>query len=134
MGVILVGFRFQGSVCSDLDDIRVFIKNVLNKLEDFIEDKDLMFDIRLILNELIINSVVHGNEFNRNKCVNLCLEVVGNTIRIEVADEGKGIDFNISSYDPEELKCCGRGLVIVDGLSDEMYFDNNKVVAVKYIG
>ncbi|NLW22968.1 MAG: ATP-binding protein [Tissierellia bacterium] len=134
MGVILVGFRFQGSVCSDLDDIRVFIKNVLNKLEDFIEDKDLMFDIRLILNELIINSVVHGNEFNRNKCVNLCLEVVGNTIRIEVADEGKGIDFDISSYDPEELKCCGRGLVIVDGLSDEMYFDNNKVVAVKYIG
>ena len=63
-----------------------------------------MFDIRLILNELIINSVVHGNEFNRNKCVNLCLEVVGNTIRIEVADRRKGIDFDISSYDPERTE------------------------------
>ncbi|GMG96695.1 ATP-binding protein [Tepidimicrobium xylanilyticum] len=134
MGVIEVSFIFEGSVRSDLDDIKAFIKKVLSRIEKIIQDQDIMFDIKLILNELIINSVVHGNRCNCNKSVNLFLEIAGNTIRIEVADEGEGIDFDISSYDPTELKCCGRGLIIVDGLSDELYIDNNRIVAVKYMG
>lgn len=129
-----VAFIFKGSVRSDLNDIKVFIKKVLNKLENIVQDKDLMFDLKLILNELIINSVIHGNQCNGNKYVKLFLEVVGDTIRIEVIDEGDGIDFDIDSYNPSELKCCGRGLVIVDGLSDEVYIDNNRIVAVKYMG
>ena len=92
-----------------------------------------MFDLKLILNELVINSVIHGNKCNRNKCVDLYLEIVGNIIRIEVSDEGQGVNFDISSYKPEELKCCGRGLVIVNGLSDEVYIDKNRVIAVKYM-
>ena len=129
-----MAFIFKGSVRSDLNDIKVFIKKVLNKLENIVQDKDLMFDLKLILNELIINSVIHGNQCNGNKYVKLFLEVVGDTIRIEVIDEGEGIDFDIDSYNPSELKCCGRGLVIVDGLSDEVYIDNNRIVAVKYMG
>nr|WP_272876572.1 ATP-binding protein [Clostridium sp. Cult1] len=129
-----VAFIFKGSVRSDLNDIKVFIKKVLNKLENIVQDKDLMFDLKLILNELIINSVIHGNQCKGNKYVKLFLEVVGDTIRIEVIDEGDGIDFDIDSYNPSELKCCGRGLVIVDGLSDEVYIDNNRIVAVKYMG
>ncbi|WP_223379001.1 ATP-binding protein [Schnuerera sp. xch1] len=126
-------FRFKGSVCSDLDDTKIFVRGILSKLENIIYDEDLLFDIRLILNELIVNSVIHGNENNRNKCVSLFLEVEGDAVRIEVVDEGQGISFDKTEYKPEELKCCGRGLVIVDGLSDEMYFDKNRVVAVKYI-
>ena len=57
----------------------------------------------------------------------------GDTIRIEVSDEGQGINFDIASYNPKELKCCGRGLVLVSGLSDEVYIEENRVVAVKYI-
>lgn len=128
-----MGFRFQGSVCSDLQDIKVFINRVLSKLEDIICDKNLMFDIRLILNELIINGVIHGNKLNKDKCVNLSLEVRGNCIRIEVVDEGQGINCDISAYDPKELKCCGRGLLIVNGLSDEVHIDKNRIVAIKHI-
>lgn len=126
-------FIYKGSVCSDLDEIKSFIQNILNKLKNIIDDEDLMFDIKLILNELIINSVIHGNQSNRCKCVKLQLEVIGDSLRIEVSDEGSGVNFDISSYNPEELKCCGRGLVIVNGLSDEFTIERNKVVAVKYI-
>lgn len=129
----LMSFRFKGSVCSDLDDIKIFIQDVLDKLDDYIKDENLMFDLKLILNELVINSVIHGNKCNRNKCVDLYLEIVGNIIRIEVSDEGQGVNFDIASYKPEELKCCGRGLVIVNGLSDEVYIDKNRVIAVKYM-
>lgn len=133
MGVMELSFIFQGSVRSNLDDIKIFIKKVLNKVENIIHDKDLIFDLKLILNELIINSVIHGNQCNDNKYVKLFLEIDGDTIRIEVSDEGEGIDFDIASYNPTELKCCGRGLIIVDGLSDEIYIDNNRIVAVKYM-
>lgn len=126
-------FIYKGTVCSDLEDIKHFIQEILNKLKNILNDENLIFDLRLILNELVINSVIHGNQCNRNKCVNLCLEVIGDAIRIEVSDEGTGIDFDISSYDPTDLKCCGRGLVLVNGLSDEIHIDKNRVVAVKYI-
>ncbi|HSH35028.1 ATP-binding protein [Schnuerera sp.] len=128
-----MSFIFKGSVRSDLDEIKIFIKKILDKLENTIQDKNLIFDLKLILNELIINSVIHGNQCNDNKYVKLFLEIVGDTIRIEVSDEGEGIDFDIDAYNPSDLKCCGRGLVIVDGLSDEVYIDNNRIVAVKYI-
>lgn len=128
-----VSFIYKGSVRSDLNDTKTFIKKVLNKIENIIHDKDILFDLKLILNELIINSVIHGNQCNGNKYVELFLEIVGDTIRIEVTDEGNGINFDVSNYNPTELKCCGRGLVIVDGLSDEIYIDNNRIVAIKYI-
>lgn len=128
-----MGFKFQGSVCSDLHDTKIFINRVLSHLEEIICDKNLMFDIRLILNELIINSVIHGNKLNKEKCVNLFLEIIENSIRIEVIDEGQGIDFSIEDYDPKELKCCGRGLLIVNGLSDEVHIDKNRIVAIKHI-
>lgn len=126
-------FKLHGSVCSDLADIRDFVKDILDRLKTVIEDEDLMFDLKLILNELIINGVIHGNRCNRRKCVDLYLEIVDDAIKIEVRDQGEGFDFDIGSYDPEELKVCGRGLVIVDGLSDEMYIKNNRIVAVKYM-
>ena len=128
-----MSFRYEGSVCSDLDKIKIFIQEVLNELKRILEDEDLIFDIRLILSELVINSVIHGNQYNTKKCVNLHLEIKNNTVRIEVSDEGQGINLDFTSYDPEELKCCGRGLVIVNGLSDEVYIDKNRVVAVKHI-
>jgi len=124
---------FKGSVCSNLNDVKAFIEEALNKLRSITCDEDLMFDIRLILNELIINGVIHGNCCDISKNVYLILEYEEDFIKIEVVDEGQGIDYDISSYNPEELKCCGRGLVIVDRLSDEFYINKNKVIAVKHI-
>ncbi|MEY8415097.1 ATP-binding protein [Tissierella praeacuta] len=126
-------FKYSGIVCSDLDMIKNFVEDVLKKLNNIIENNDIMFDIRLILNELVINGVLHGNDCITSKCVKLSLEVKENTLTIQVEDEGAGIDYNLESYDPSDLKCCGRGLVIVNGLSDEFYIQKNKVTAIKHI-
>lgn len=126
-------FTYKGSVCSDLELIKKFIDEILNKLQKTVDNKDALFDIRLILNELVINSVLHGNAEVYTKCVKLRLEIKGKKIRIEVVDEGEGIDFDIKSYDPGILKCGGRGLVLVKGLSDELYIDKNKIIAIKEI-
>ncbi len=133
MEVMALDFRYSGIVCSDLDMIKNFVDDVLKKLNNIIENSDTMFDIRLILNELVINGVLHGNDCITSKCVKLSLEVKEDTLIIQVEDEGSGIDYDLESYDPSDLKCCGRGLVIVNGLSDEFYIQKNKVTAIKHI-
>lgn len=133
MDVIQLSFAFKGSVCSDLCVIRNFVQDVLEKLNKVINDETVMFDVRLILNELMANGVIHGNNFDKDKCIKLSVEVIGDLVRIEVTDEGQGFECDLKSYDPLELKCCGRGLILVNGLSDELYVDKNRIVAVKYL-
>ena len=65
----------------------------------------------------------------------MCKLVFGSEgqIRIEVKDEGIGIDYDFSTYDPLDLKCSGRGLILVHGLSDELIVKNNCIIAIKNI-
>ncbi len=125
-------FIYEGSVCSDLLDTRDFIANILEKVKKVINDEDLIFDLKLILNELIINGVIHGNKSCKDKCVKLYLEISDETLKVEVCDEGEGIRPD-GCYNPEDLKSCGRGLLLVDGLSDELLIDNNKITAFKLL-
>lgn len=126
-------YFYEGTVCSDLDTIRNFIDRTLTSLGDIITDRNIMFDVKLILNELIVNGALHGNQCVVSKCVSLKLEMLDNKLTIEVEDEGKGINYDVCSYDPKDLKTWGRGLVLVNGLSDEFFVDRNRVVSVKHI-
>lgn len=126
-------FNYYGTVCSDLHTVKDFLDELILKLTGIINNKDTIFDIKLILNELVINGAMHGNNCLNSKCVTLSLELEDNKIKIEVKDEGAGINFDISEYNPEDLLYGGRGLVLVNGLSDELYIDKNRVVAIKNI-
>ncbi len=128
-----MNFIYNGSVCSDLDLIKNFLDEIINKLNGIIDNRDTMFDVKLILNELVINGVFHGNECENTKCVNLSLLVKDGRIIIEVEDEGRGINYDISDYNPMDLKSSGRGLVLVRGLTDELIVNQNRVIAIKNI-
>ncbi|KPU27762.1 hypothetical protein TR13x_03320 [Caloranaerobacter sp. TR13] len=118
---------------SDLYKVKSILDGIISEVDRIICDESIIFDVKLILNELIINSIVHGNKQDECKIVNVYLAIQDELIRIEVTDEGTGIDYNIDEYDPMDLKIGGRGLVIVDGLSDELYIEKNKVISIKYI-
>lgn len=133
MGVMTLDFVYSGVLCSDLRIIKNFVDEILNKINPIVEDEETMFDIRLILNELIVNGIMHGNECINSKCVKLLIEIKERRLKIQVEDEGKGVNFDIMSYDPDELNTYGRGLVLVNGLSDEFYIQKNKVVAIKQL-
>ena len=132
-GVIAMDHIYKGSVCSDLDTIKSFIDKTVQILNGIISDRDLMFDIRVILNELIVNGALHGNECMSSKTVSLTLRMSEDKLMIEVEDEGRGINYNLKEYNPSDLKSWGRGLVLVNGLSDELYVERNRVVSIKRI-
>ncbi|WP_054870480.1 ATP-binding protein [Caloranaerobacter sp. TR13] len=121
------------AISSDLYKVKSILDGIISEVDRIICDESIIFDVKLILNELIINSIVHGNKQDECKIVNVYLAIQDELIRIEVTDEGTGIDYNIDEYDPMDLKIGGRGLVIVDGLSDELYIEKNKVISIKYI-
>lgn len=133
MDVIILSYKFNGSVCSDLHVIKDFMEDVVDRLKVVVEDETTMFDVKLILNELVANGAIHGNQYDRDKLVNISIDINKDLIRIEVTDEGRGFDCDLDFYDPTKLKCSGRGLVIVKGLSDEFYVQKNKIISVKYL-
>ncbi|OHW61839.1 anti-sigma F factor [Andreesenia angusta] len=118
---------------SDLDDVKNNLEDIVEQLNKLLKNEDLMFDLRLILNELVVNGVIHGNKLDENKKVELRVLIEDNNIQIKVMDEGHGFEYDRDSYDPLDMKSSGRGLFIVDGLSDELSISDEGVSVVKYL-
>lgn len=128
-----MSFKTKVKINSNLIEIKKQVEKLLEQITGFIIKEDLLMEVKLILNELIINSAIHGNKLNEEKKVTLDLEIDNNHMKLLVRDEGEGFIYDKKRYDPLELKESGRGLVIVDGLSDEFFVDNNTVSVVKYL-
>lgn len=124
-------FKTKLVINSDLLEIRDEIENLLKEIKDFISKEDLLQEVKLILNELVLNSAIHGNELDDEKKVELNIEIDKNSLKLKVADEGDGFTYDKSNYDPLKLMESGRGLVIVDGLSDEFSVNHNIVSVTK---
>ncbi|HOK62401.1 MAG TPA: hypothetical protein PLE17_00685, partial [Soehngenia sp.] len=88
MEVVKMNYIYKSAVCSDLENISSFIDRTIKTLNCVISNKDILFDIKVILNELIVNGALHGNECMKEKCVNLTIILNDNKLTIEVEDEG----------------------------------------------
>lgn len=63
--------------------------------------------------EAVGNAIVHGNHSDKNKKVDIALKIHDNTLRLEVQDQGHGVNINElpDPLAPENLlKPCGRGI------------------------
>lgn len=103
---------------------------------------DLLFEIKVVLNELIVNAMCHGNNCEDDKMANVTFKLVNdNFLYISVKDEGCGFTdkINMDMLDEyiearnESLCEHGRGLFIVEQLCDKVKFNRcgNKVSIMK---
>ncbi len=81
---------------------------------------------KLLINEVVVNAVKHGNRFDSRKEVLLDISVCDDRVDIRVEDEGDG--FNPDAVpDPrmgENLfREHGRGLHLIKSLADEVCFE-----------
>jgi serine/threonine-protein kinase RsbW len=107
-----------------------FIQDSYGELSD-----SNIFDLKVILNEMVLNAVKHGNNGDETKLVKISAEIRENDlICFTIEDEGKGYIRNEiannegkedRSNDISDLQECGRGLLIVNGLCDSICFDLN---------
>jgi serine/threonine-protein kinase RsbW len=88
-------------------------------------DEDQRFHIAMAVREATINAVLHGNEYDPARHIEVTLENTGKDLKISIADEGKG-------FDPEKvpdplkeeniLRGTGRGIFLIRSLMDEVHF------------
>lgn len=105
----------------------------VNKAEEMSEkiaaqagiDEDTRSGVSMAVREAMINAVLHGNNYDPNKRVNLTLEQDGKELKVTITDEGRG-------FVPEEvpdplapenlLKESGRGIFLMRAFMDEVRF------------
>ena len=94
---------------------RVGGPNALLALQGRIDD-GLLEDVRLLVSELVTNSVRHS-ELSPDGLVSLDVSVSATTMRVEVADSGKGFEPR-TARSADRSRPGGWGLYLVDRMSD----------------
>jgi anti-sigma regulatory factor (Ser/Thr protein kinase) len=85
----------------------------LGVIEPF-TNPDVMDDVRLLVSELLTNSVKHGGTARRD-AIEMTVEVGSDSVRVNVRDAGRGFRY-VRPDHPE--RDSGWGLLLVDQISD----------------
>ena len=116
-------------------------KNVA-RVESFVEhlvDKygishDVYGNILISLTEAVTNAIIHGNDNDESKTVQVRLKKQKNKLAFLISDEGGGFDFdNLPDPTAPEnlLKIGGRGVFLMKQLSDDVvFYDNGSTVEI----
>jgi serine/threonine-protein kinase RsbW len=88
-------------------------------------DEDQRFHIGMAVREAAINAVLHGNEYDPTRQIDVSLENTGKDLVFVIADQGHG-------FNPEKvadplaaenlLRGTGRGIFLIRSLMDEVHF------------
>lgn len=110
--------------------------NNILKVENYLRDAqvdmnidEMRFpDILISLTEAVNNAILHGNNADESKNVEISMQEESTGVAISVTDEGNG--FNPSEIPdptaPENIECCGgRGVFIMNSLADKISYANN---------
>ncbi|MCF7895299.1 MAG: ATP-binding protein [Candidatus Omnitrophica bacterium] len=119
-------------------EVPSFTRKILKKLKINGVKEDILFDIKLALNEALINSIKHGNSSDKKKSVFLKIAKKANKLEISIEDQGKGFDYKNLRLPTDKnnlTKQSGRGIFLIKNFMDELYFFDKgcKLKMVKYL-
>lgn len=89
-------------------------------------DEDAQYCLRLALDESMANAIVHGNQFDESKEVQVIVTPHHDKIEISVSDEGCGFNQDCLPDPREEdnlQKPNGRGIFLIREFSSELSFN-----------
>lgn len=139
---------YKNKIPSDINIACITAKEIIDFFQNSISSLSEcnIFELKVILNELIINAVKHGNKCDPFKFVNINAGICPrNYVYMIVEDQGDGYDYEtLMSCSNEglnheeclfDLKESGRGILIVRSLSDNIRFNKkgNKIIVLKKI-
>ena len=105
--------------------VEPFIEQVFKSYEI---NPDMYGNILITLTEAVTNAIVHGNDRDESKLVQVKMQRNRRCLAFRISDEGGGFDYeNLPDpTSPENiLKIGGRGVFLMKQLSDDVLFHNN---------
>ena len=123
---------------SDLKLVTKTSDKLLGELNALNLDDSTLFEIKLALEEALINAIIHGNKRNRDLPVSIDLSVKDGSIEITVEDTGGGFDYRKIPnpiLDENMMKMGGRGVFLIKRLMDKVQYNEagNRITMVKHI-
>lgn len=115
-----------------IDNYNKVIEDIIKKLNAY----DYYFDIKLILTEALLNAFEHGNKSDKTKPINLSYNFDGKYLTFKITSSEKNLPkINIpeSVSNEDLLKDHGRGLFLINSLSDKVEFKDNSLLIKKNI-
>ena len=141
---------------SSLDSVDLAEAEILKVAEQTGFDEDERHRIGMAVRECMVNAVVHGNRYNRNKKVHVKVSIErsgessgeasgrssGSRFTIRVTDQGEGFEMQEVPdplHDNNLLRQSGRGLFLMGAFMDDMKvrkvpLEGTEVTLVKNIG
>ncbi len=113
------------TIPSEIKEIKKVSFGILKDLLPYNIGDDTAFDIRLCVEEVLRNAIVHGNKSRKGANVTVTYSIRPGSLEVEVADEGIGFDpGNLPDPTAEEnlMKNSGRGILIIRKLMDRVEF------------
>jgi len=105
------------------------VENIIESIKDEHQIPDEIYgNILVSVSEGVNNAIKHGNLLDNEKVVAFSFQVLKNCYEFTISDKGPGFDFtNIPDpTHPDNLeKIDGRGIFIMENLSDKLEFKNN---------
>ena len=98
-----------------------------------IKDADAM---QIAFEEALTNAIVHGNNNDYNKNVNISFSIKQNMLEISIEDEGSGFNYKAIKIDNDDVyRKNGRGILLISLYTDSFHFEDygRKIVMNKYI-
>src|SRR5579863_4343279 len=127
---------------STLESVDVAEGEILKAAEQagFVEDD--LHRIGMAVRECMVNAVVHGNRYNRNKRVHVSVSIEKIRLTIRITDEGDGFEVHEVPdplHDTNLLRHSGRGLFLMGAFMDDLKVrkvspEGTEVTLVKDIG
>lgn len=120
----------QNSIEFKLSSEIGLVDRVVRECTEFIKKFDVakLDNLKVVVRELLLNAIEHGNKKDINKSVECKVERIEDSrFKIEVQDQGEGFDHEnlnlLVPDDPEQDR--NRGLPLVNALADEIKFENS---------
>jgi serine/threonine-protein kinase RsbW len=115
------------SIPSLIENIKIIESFIDNAREKFEINDDIYGNIMISVTESVSNAIIHGNQQDKKKTVDLELRFEDEKLTFIISDQGEG--FNYDSLEdptaPENLeKPGGRGIFLIKNLADEVEFQN----------
>ena len=118
---------YKISIGSNPDNI-IEVESFIEQIRETVSIGDDVYgNIMISLTEAVNNAIIHGNENDAAKLVEISAKKEGDVLSFTVSDQGKGFDFDHlpDPTDPENLeKLTGRGVFLMQQLSDKLKFSN----------
>lgn len=103
-----------------------------------VEDESFLSNMSICIDELLNNALIHGNDLDETKKIQVKIVFDHEKITVSVEDEGKGFDYNnlMNEFaEQSETLPTKRGLFIVHYLMDGLTFNEagNRVTMTKFL-